>query len=337
MLASGAKSFYRSADAGPDPRTEYFDLARGSAYVELEKRLGISVLADLKRARGVVKKNSGASLIDLGDGVICCEFHSKMNALGDDIFLDAAAPALAANLETNFDALVIGNQGENFSVGANLMMVLLAAQEAEWDELTSAINRFQQINMALKYAPYPVVAAPFVHGARGRGGETPAALRAQYRLPSELYMGLVEVGVGVIPGGGGCKEMLTRSRDVKKIFEQIGFARVSTSAAEARQFHYLRDGRSISMNLERLIDDAKQLALSLVPDYAPGAPRTDITVSGEEGFALNEDGRLDGPRSAGYISDYDAVVGEKLAHVLSGGRSTGNPQVSEQYLLDPRA
>ena len=143
-------------------------------------------------------------------------------------------------------------------------------------------------------------------------------------------MGLVEVGVGVIPAGGGCKEMLTRSRDVKKIFEQIGFAKVSTSAAEARQFHYLRDGDGISMNPERLIDDAKQLALSLVPAHAPGAPRTDITVSGEEGFALMKMGVW--MAREGGISDYDAVVGEKLAYVLSGGRLTGNPQVSEQYL-----
>ena len=146
-------------------------------------------------------------------------------------------------------------------------------------------------------------------------------------------MGLVEVGVGVIPAGGGCKEMLLRSHDLRKIFEQIGFAKVSTSAAEARQFRFLRDGDGVSMNPERLIDDAKQLALSLVPGYAPGAPRTDITVSGDEGFALMKMG-VWMAQQGGYISDVDAVVGEKLAHVLSGGRLTGTPQVSEQYLLD---
>jgi len=329
MLAAGAKSFYRFADAGREPRTEYFDLSHGDAYRELEPRPGITVLADLKRARGTVKKDAGASLIDLGDGVLCCEFHSKMNALGDDIFL--MLRAALAELETNFDALVIGNQGENFSVGANLMMVLLAAQEAEWDELNSAIHRYQQINMALKYAPKPVVAAPFGM-ALGGGCETPLHC-TRVQASAELYMGLVEVGVGLIPGGGGCKEMLTRSRDVKKIFEQIGFAKVSSSAAEARQFHYLRDGDRISMNPERLIDDAKQLALSLIPAYAPGAPRTDIAVSGEEGFALMKMG-VWMAHEGGYVSDYDAVVGEKLAYVLSGGRLTGNPQVSEQYLLD---
>jgi 3-hydroxyacyl-CoA dehydrogenase len=210
-------------------------------------------------------------------------------------------------------------------------MVLLAAQEQEWDELNAAINRYQQLNMALKYAPKPVVAAPFGM-ALGGGCETPLHC-ARIQASAELYMGLVEVGVGLIPAGGGCKEMLARSKDVKKVFEQIGFAKVSSSAAEARQFRYLRDGDAISMNPERLIDDAKHTALSLISAYAPGAPRTDIVVSGEDGFALMKMG-VWMAQEGGYISDYDAVIGEKLAHVLSGGRLTGNPQVSEQYLLD---
>jgi len=261
--------------------------------------------------------------------VLCCEFHSKANAIGEDIMLMVRAGL--AELETNFDAMVIGNQGENFSVGANLMMVLLAAQEEEWDELNAAIRRYQQINMALKYSPKPVVAAPFGM-ALGGGCETPLHC-ARIQASAELYMGLVEVGVGLIPAGGGCKEMLGRSKDVKKIFEQIGFARVSTSAVEARHFRYLRDGDGISMNPERLLDDAKQLALSLVPGYAPGAPRTDITVPGDEGFALMKMG-VWMARQGGFISEYDAVIGEKLAYVLSGGRLTGTPHVTEQYLLD---
>jgi len=328
MRSAGAQSFYRPADAGRNPGTEYFDLV-GSGYKTLEPRPGITVLSELKRARGVVKTNPGASLIDLGDGVLCCEFHSKMNTLGDDILQMLRAGL--AELDTNFDAMVIGNQGENFSVGANLMMVLLAAQEEEWDELNAAIHRYQQMNMALKYAPKPVVAAPFGM-AFGGGCETPMHC-TRIQASAELYMGLVEVGVGLIPAGGGCKEMLLRSRDVKKIFEQIGFAKVSTSAVEARQFKYLREGDGISMNPERLIGDAKQLALSLVPSYAPGAPKTDITVSGQEGYALMKMG-VWMAQQGGYISDYDAVVGEKLAHILSGGKLTGTPQVSEQYLLD---
>jgi len=328
MLGAGAKSFYRPADSAGQPRTEYFDLA-ATGYLEVQPRPGIAALADIKRARGVVKKNPGASLIDLGDGVLCCEFHSKANAMGDDIMHMVRAGL--AELETNFAAMVIGNQGENFSAGANLMMVLLAAQEQEWDELDAAVRSFQQMNMSLKYAPRPVVAAPFGL-ALGGGCELPLHC-TRIQASAELYMGLVEVGVGVIPAGGGCKEMLLRSRDVRKIFEQIGFAKVSTSAVEARQFRYLRDGDGISMNPERLIDDAKQLALSLIPGYAPGAPRTDITVPGDEGFALMKMG-VWMARQGGYISAYDAVIGEKLAHVLSGGRLTGTPQVSEQYLLD---
>ena len=330
---SGIKSFYRfadvlSQDAGRQPRTEYFDLV-AETFKELERRPGITALPDLKRARGVVKTNPGASLIDLGDGVICCEFHSKANSIGDDIVNMLRAGL--AELETNFDAMVIGNQGENFSAGANLMMVLLAAQEQEWDDLGAAIHSFQQLNMSLKYAPKPIVAAPFGL-ALGGGCEMPLHCR-RIQASAELYMGLVEVGVGVIPAGGGCKEMLLRSHDLKKTFEQIGFAKVSTSAAEARQFHFLRDGDGISMNPERLIDDAKQLALSLVPGYAPGAPRTDITVSGDEGFALMKMGVWMAQQGA-YISAYDALIGEKLAYVLSGGRLTGTPKVSEQYLLD---
>ena len=321
-------SFYRAADVGGAPRTEYFDLGAGD-FKELEPRPGVTVLADLKRARGVVKSNPGASLIDLGDGVLCCEFHSKANAMGEDI-LQMVRTGLA-ELEANFEAMVIGNQGDNFSAGANLMMVLLAAQEQEWDDLDAAVRAFQQMNMSLKYAAKPVVAAPFGM-ALGGGCELPLHC-GRIQASAELYMGLVEVGVGVIPAGGGCKEMLLRSHDIKKVFEQIGFAKVSASAAEARHFHYLREGDGISMNPERLIDDAKHLALSLVPGYASGMPRHDITVSGDEGFALMKMG-VWMARQGGYISEYDAVVGENLAFVLSGGRLTGTPKVSEQYILD---
>jgi 3-hydroxyacyl-CoA dehydrogenase len=328
MLWGGVKSFYQAADTSDIPGTEYFDLG-GAGFQKLEPRPGIIVLSDLKRARGVVKKNSGASLVDLGDGVLCCEFHSKLNTIGDDVAQMIRAGL--TELEANFDAMVIANQGEHFSAGANLMAVLLASQDGEWDELDLEVRRFQQMNMAIKYAPKPVVAAPFSL-ALGGGCEVPLHC-ARVQASAELYMGLVEVGVGVIPAGGGCKEMLSRSRDVKKIFEQIGFAKVSGSAAEARQMHLLRDGDGVSMNPERLVDDAKRLALSITAGYAPGVPRTDITVSGDEGFALMKVGVWTAHKG-GDISDHDAVIGEKLAYILSGGRVTGTPQVSEQYLLD---
>jgi 3-hydroxyacyl-CoA dehydrogenase len=328
MLWAQAKNFYRPADRDRQPHTEYFDL-RNSTYAPVEPRPGVTILPELKRARGVVDSNPGASLIDLGDGVVCCEFHSKMNSVGGDV--SAMLQNGLRRLESDFDAMVIANQGPTFCAGADLMWILLTAQDEEWDELNAMVHGFQQLNMSLKYAQKPVVSAPF-NMALGGGCEIPLH-STRIQASAELYMGLVEVGVGVIPAGGGCKEMLLRSRDVKKIFEQIGFAKVSTSAEEAREFRYLRDGDRISMNPERLIDDAKELALSLVDGYAPGAPRTDIQVSGEAGYALMQMG-VWMARQGGYISGYDAVIGEKLAWILSGGKLTGHPVVSEQYLLD---
>jgi 3-hydroxyacyl-CoA dehydrogenase len=328
MLSSGAHSFYEADDHDGRPGTRYFDL-NCTRFEPLEPRPGVLVLRDWKRARGVVKRNAGASLIDLGDGVLCLEFHSKMNSLGDD----AVQMVKAAIEETgrNYEALVIGNQGENFSVGANLMLVLLAAQEGEWDELEAAVRRFQGASMAIKYAPKPVVAAPF---AMALGGGCEFVLHsARAQASAETYMGLVEVGVGLVPAGGGCKEMLLRLGSAKDAFELIGYAKVSTSAANARELGLLRPSDAVSMNQERLIADAKRAALGLVASYAPGAPRHDIKVEGDAGYALMKMG-VYLAREAGYISDHDAVIGEKLAHILSGGRLTGEQLVSEQYLLD---
>jgi 3-hydroxyacyl-CoA dehydrogenase len=325
---AGAKSLYRFADSGGNPGTEYFDLNRAE-YQKLEERPGLLVLSDLKRARGVVKQNAGASLVDLGDGVLCVEFHSKMNALGEDQF--GMLYAGLAETEKHFEAMVVANQGENFSVGANLVMALLAAQEGEWDELAGAIHRFQQVNMAMKYAKKPVVAAPF---SRSLGGGCEIPLHcARIQASAETYMGLVEVGVGLIPGGGGCKEMVLRLGDARRAFEVIGMAKVSSSAEDARQIGFLTAADGVSMNPNRLIGDAKELALNLARDYRPGAPRTDIKVGGESAFALLKLGAWTMQQS-GYISDYDVVVAEKLANVLTGGRLTGEPLVSEQYLLD---
>jgi 3-hydroxyacyl-CoA dehydrogenase len=283
----------------------------------------------VKRSNGVIKQNSGASLIDLGDGVVCVEFHSKMNAIGEDNI--AMLYAGLDQLNSNFDAMVVANDGQDFSVGANLMLMLLGAQEEEWDELNAAVNRFQQVNMAMKYAPKPVVAAPF---ARTLGGGCEISLHAaRVQASAELYMGLVEVGVGLIPGGGGCKELLLRLKDPRRVFELIGYAKVSSSAADAQHLGYLHKADEISMNPERLIGDAKALALSLVPHYTPGTPRHDIKVAGETGFAMLKLG-IWTARQGQYITDYDVVVGEKLANILTGGRLTGEHFVSEQYLLD---
>lgn len=328
MLCTGAKSFYQAPDHDRRPHHEYFDLLLNS-YQWLKDRPGITVLKDVKHAHGVVKKNGGASLIDIGDGVLCLEFHSKMNSLGDD-----QISLIRAGIEEtskNFEAMIVANQGENFSVGANLMLVLLAAQEEEWEELEAAIHRFQQATMAIKYAPKPVVSAPF--GLTLGGGCEIAIHSARVQASAETYMGLVEVGVGVIPGAGGTKEMLVRFGSAQKAFELIAYAKVATSATEARSFGLLRPQDQISMNPERLIDDAKALALSIAPGYVPGVPRTDVEVGGAEDLALLKTG-IYLARQANYISDYDTVVGEKLAYVLSGGPLTGRQVVSEQYLLD---
>jgi 3-hydroxyacyl-CoA dehydrogenase len=327
MLSHGGTSLYRKAGQ-IHPVTEYFDF-RTNAHQPIEPRAGIVSLSDAKRSNGVIAKNAGASLVDLGDGVLCVEFHSKMNALGEDNI-----GMLYAGLEEtnkNFDAMLIANEGENFSVGANLIMVLLAAQEGEWDELNRAIHRFQQANMALKYAAKPVVSAPF---SRTLGGGCEIVLHStRAQASAETYIGLVEVGVGLIPGAGGCKELLLRLKDPRKVFELIGYAKVSSSAEDAKKLGLLDRADSISMNPERLIGDAKALALSLVPRYSPGLPRTDVKVAGESGFALLKIGAWSA-RQGHYISDHDVTIAEKLGNVLTGGRLTGEQTVSEQYLLD---
>ncbi len=328
MLLSGATSFYEHADRDGEPGTRYFDLYT-SHYHTLEKRPGVLVLSDLRRARGVVKSNPGASLIDLHDGVLCLEFHSKMNVLGEDMV--RMVSAALDELDRNFQALVIANDGDNFSVGANLMMVLMAAQEGEWDELDLAVRRFQAAGMAMKYASRPVVAAVF---GMALGGGCEVVLHAgRVQAAAETYMGLVETGVGLIPAGGGCKEMLLRLGSAKRAFDLIGFGKVSESAAHARELGFLRDRDAVSMNRERLTADAKAAALGMVASWAPGMPRQDIPVEGASGYALLEMG-VKLAAEGGYISAYDTVVGEKLAFILSGGRLTGAQKVSEQYLLD---
>ncbi len=290
---------------------------------------GCISLASVKAERGVVQQNPGASLIDLGDGVLGLEFHSKMNSLGGD-----AVAMIYAGLDRaqrDFQAMVIANEGENFSVGANLMLVLMAIQEQEWDELNAAIHQFQQAMMAIKYAAVPVVAAPF---GRALGGGCELTLHARgVQASAELYLGLVEVGVGLIPGAGGCKELIARLKDPRKVFELIGYAKVSGSAEDAKALGLLDRAAGVTMNQDRLIADAKALALSLVPGHVPGTPRNDIKVGGAPAKALLKMGAWMA-RQGGYISDHDLRIGVRLAHVLSGGDLTGESLVSEQYLLD---
>ena len=317
MLNDGRTAFYGSAGR----HAIYFDFV-SNEYRGYEE-LGI-VLSRLKR----IESNAGASLIDLGDGVLCVEFHSKMNTIGEDHF--RMIQAGLEETEKNFAAMIIANQGEVFSAGANLLFVLLAAQNGEWDELGEMIHRFQQMNLAIKYAKRPVVAAPF---SRVLGGGAEICLHAAaLQASAETYIGLVEVGVGVLPAAGGCKEMLLRVKDVRTIAERIGQAKVSSSAVEARELRFLRESDRITMNPDLLIGDAKEFALELARDYS-APPRAQVKVGGEAAFAMLKLG-IWTFRQGGYISDYDVTVLEKVAHVLSGGRLTGEQTVPEQYILD---
>jgi len=337
VLASPGKSFYETEKGN----TRYFDYSSGTMK-PVEEPSGIIILKSLKERTPVVQKNSGASLIDLGDGVLCCEFHSKMNAIGGDLV--AMLHAGVKKLDTEFEAMVIANQASNFSVGANLMMVLMGAQEGEWDELNMAVRQFQRVNMAIKYAPRPVVAAPFGMSLGG-GCEIPLH-SARIHAAAETYMGLVEVGVGLIPGGGGTKEMAIRANEhassgdatdlihaLRPIFQNIATARVSTSAEEARDMGFLRAADQLSMNRDRQVADAKQTALAMVrAGYHAPAP-AEIRVLGEEFLAVAKLGIHMLVRGE-YASEYDAVVARKLAFILAGGNITAPQTVSEQYMLD---
>ncbi|HKG14523.1 MAG TPA: 3-hydroxyacyl-CoA dehydrogenase NAD-binding domain-containing protein [Pyrinomonadaceae bacterium] len=339
MLDAGATSFYKTEGG----RESYFDFAKGE-YVAVAEQPGVVVLKSLKERSGVIKKNAGASLVDLGDGVACLEFHSKMNSIGGDTL--SMLKASLAEVEKNFLGLVVANQGQNFSVGANLMLVLLGAQEEDWDELDLAIRAFQQATMSLRYSPKPVVVAPFQMTFGGGCEMTLHADRA--RASAETYIGLVEVGVGLIPAGGGTKEMLVRAMDsippgvteadpfpfVKRAFETIALAKVATSAEEAKALGFLREEDGYSMNADRLVADAKQEVLSLAAaGYTQPRERQDVPALGNSALSTVKLG-IHQLKRGGFISDHDAVIGEKLARILTGGDLNHETRVSEQYLLD---
>jgi 3-hydroxyacyl-CoA dehydrogenase len=338
MLDSGATSFYKYENGV----RSFFDF-RTNSYCEMPDRQGVIVLKSVKDRTGVIKQNQGASLIDIGDGVACLEFHSKMNSIGGDTM--SMMKFAVEEVEKNHVGLVIGNQGGNFSAGANIAMLLLAAQEEEWDDINVMIHTFQQANMRLRYSSRPVVAAPY---GLTLGGGCEVSLHAdKVRAAGETYMGLVEVGVGLLPGGGGTKEMMMRSMDLaaktpdadplvflKKTFEMIGMGKVATSGPEARSWGFLRDSDAISMNGDRLIADAKQEVLNLsAAGYSQPVRRTDILAMGEAGMAAFKIA-LTMMKRGGYISDHDELIGRKIAKILCGGEMNHSARVSEQYLLD---
>ena len=339
MISSGTTSFYKKENG----QQFYFDFAAGKYVPHLEQP-GVLILKSIKDQKGVIKKNAGASLIDIGDGVACLEFHSKMNAIGGDT-LQMLKFALS-EVEKNFVGLVVGNQGTNFCVGANIMLMLMEAQEENWEELDMMARVFQNSTMSLRYSPKPVVVAPF---QMVFGGGCEMVLHAdRVRAAAETYVGLVEVGVGIIPAGGGTKEMLVRALDaipknaddadpfpfVKRAFETIALAKVATSAEEARSFGFLSAEDTISMNTDRLIADAKKEVLSLAASgYVAPQPRTDVLALGNSALSTLKLG-IHQMKRAGYISDHDAEIGTQLARILTGGDLNHPTRVSEQYLLD---
>jgi len=349
LLASGKKAWYLDDPKAASGRA-YWDFKTAN-YDPVQVPSGVWSVEVAKKANGVVKKNSGASLVDLGDGVACIEFHSKMNAIGSDIVQLISQTLKPGGAGDAFDAFVITNDAANFSVGANLMLLLMSIQEEEWDDVDLAIRTFQGMTQAIKFSPKPVVAAPF---GLTLGGGTEISLHAAALQPhAELYMGLVEVGVGLLPGAGGCKEMLLRAVDsaesirpggrgesvelleaMKKVFQTIATAKVATSAHEARGLGFVKDSDSITMNRERVLADAKARALELVrAGYEPPQPRTDVPAPGENILAALKLG-VHMMRQGEYITEYEVKLATKIAEVLCGGNVTSGTPVSEQYILD---
>ncbi len=354
LLASGKTSWYGETTEG---RTE-FDLAARN-YKAIAQPAGISNIAAFKRSNGVIRKNAGASLVDIGEGIACIELHSKKNAIGDDI-VSLITQTLHSDSEhvRNFRGFVISGDASDFSVGANLMQLLLAMQEGDWDEVDLAVRAFQRMTATIKFCPRPVVAAPF---NLCLGGGVEISLHAAARQPgAELYMGLVEAGVGLIPGGGGTKEMALHAVDAASVesgisaveaplkfafsgelqdalrqrFETIGMARVSTSAAEARGLDLLKASDKITLHRERLLLDARETAIYIADSgYAAPTPRTQVPVPGDQVAATLKLG-VHLMRQAEYISDHDVKIANHIARILCGGSVTPGTFVTEQYLLD---
>jgi 3-hydroxyacyl-CoA dehydrogenase len=302
---------------------------------------GLEILRSAKERSAVVRSNPGASLVDLGDGVLCVEFHSKMNAIGPDTIRMLQSGIREA--ARNFSALVVGNEAPHFSAGANLMLVLLEAQDENWDEIDLMVRAFQQASMGLKYSDVPVVAAP---AGLTLGGGCELSIHAdRVQAAAEAYIGLVEVGVGLIPAGGGTKEMVVRAAvhrqagttdllpPIQRAFETIAFARTSTSGPDAMRLGYLRDVDGVTMNRERLIADAKRQALQRLEEgYHAPAPAP-VRVGGDAVLAPLKLG-IHLAWRAGRISEHDVLIGRKLATVMAGGTLPHPADVTEQHLLD---
>ena len=338
MLAGGSNSFYRSREGV----LEHYDFAKG-AYVPVPTSPEVIFLPALRDRNRVVRRNAGATLYDLGEGVLGLEFHTKMNAIdGDIVSMMNEGVSLA---EPEFAGMVIANHAENFCVGANLMLVFLEAQNRNFAGIEAMVREFQNACMRLRYSGKPVVAAP---AGMALGGGCEVCLGAdRVRAAAETYLGLVEIGVGLIPAGGGTKEMVIRHLEgipdgvaadpapfLRKAFETIGMARVATSAKEARELGFLRPWDRITLQRDFLIREAKNVVLAMNQEgYETPRPRTDIALPGRAEYANFAYG-LYTMRTAGQISEFDEQVGRKIAFVMTGGNVPRGTRLSEQDLLD---
>ena len=344
MVAAGFKSFYKT-EAGSD---YYYD-PQTKNYVEALKKPEIILLKSLKDQNKVVAGNKGATLYDLGDGIACLEFHTKMNSLGLEI--GAMMRTAKQKVMADFDGLVIANHAPNFSVGANLGLVLFTAQEEEWDELDFMVKGLQYAVQELKLMPKPVVAAP---AGMALGGGCEVCLGAdKIHANAETYIGLVEVGVGVIPAGGGCKELLIRATEnvfdvekggvwakqidltpfIARVFQHIATAKVATSAKEAKKLGFLRATDKISTNRSHLIYNAKKTCQAMVMDgYEPPKVKK-MRALGTDGAALLKYAAFN-MAQAGMATEYEVKIARKLAHVLSGGNVLADSIITEDDIMD---
>ena len=336
QLLKEVESFYRVAEG-----KRYYYSVPDRDYREVPVSRGQISLTLLKSAGAVVERNSAASLLDIGDGVFCLEFHSKMNTIGGDT-LGMIRKGVARS-EADGIGMVIANEGSLFSAGANLMLIAMACAEGAWDDLDLTVKSFQRAMMAIKYSRIPVVAAPH-NLVMGGGCET--CLHADaINAHAETYMGLVEIGVGLIPAGGGTKEMALRAvrlaeengADVTpfllKNYRNIAMARVSSSATELMAMGLMRPGDGITLALDRRIHDAKLKAIACAANYRPGKPAENVKAPGR-GIAASIKSQLWNLEQGGFISSYDHYLASGIAEVITGGDVPAGTLISEEYLLD---
>lgn len=335
MLAAGHNSYYKYEKG----KKLYYDIPSKS-YRAIPGTEGL-ILLDAFKGDKVVWSNAGGTLYDIGDGILNLEFHTKMNSLGQEV-IEGINLAID-KAEKNFRGLVFGNEGANFSAGANLAMLFMYAGDQEFDEINLMIAQFQKTMMRARYSAVPVVSAP---SGMALGGGCELSIHCDaIQAHAETYIGLVEFGVGLIPAGGGTKEMTLRASDsyapgdpelnrLQEFFMTIATAKVATSAEEGKKLGYIRSSDEITLNRKRLIADAKRKAIELAEaGYTQPIERKDIKVEGKSSLALFEAG-ITGMLYGKYISEHDAKIARKLGYVMSGGDLSAPTEVSEQYLLD---